>query len=298
MDAISIKEVSLNYGQRRGVENINLTVRPGEIFGFLGPNGAGKSTTIRILMGLLRANSGAAKIRGLDCWSQSAEIKQRVGYLPGDVRLYPWLTANRALQIVSEIRNSSGVKTIGNQLLERFQLETDVPVRKMSRGMRQKLGIVLALAHQPSVLILDEPTSGLDPLMCEEIYRCLKEAAATGATVFFSSHTLAEVELLCERVAIVRAGKIIADEKLEVLRGHSRRSVTLRFSRDFEATNLEVPPFLELTEQSNSIWRGELLGTTPQLVKWAAALELQDLEVGPQSLESLFRRYYSPQETM
>jgi ABC-2 type transport system ATP-binding protein len=298
MDAISIQQLSLHYGPRRGIEDVDLSVNAGEIFGFLGPNGAGKSTTIRILMGLLRANSGAAKIQGLDCWSQSAEIKRRVGYLPGDVRLYPWLTANNALQIVSEIRNSAGVKIAGNQLLERFQLETDVPVRKMSRGMRQKLGIVLALAHQPSVLILDEPTSGLDPLMCEELYRCLKEAAATGATVFFSSHTLAEVELLCERVAIVRAGKIIADEKLEVLRGHSRRAVTLRFARGFEACNLEVPPFLELTEQSNSVWRGELVGTTPQLVKWAAALELQDLEVGPPSLESLFRRYYSPQETV
>jgi ABC-2 type transport system ATP-binding protein len=294
MDAISITEVSLNYGQRRGVENINLTVRPGEIFGFLGPNGAGKSTTIRVLMGLLRANHGKAKILNLDCWNESADIKRQVGYLPGDVRLYSWMTGKHALQISSEIRQSQDVNREGQQLLKRFQLEPNVPVSKMSKGMRQKLGIVLALAHRPSVLILDEPTSGLDPLMCEELYRCLREATTSGATIFFSSHTLAEVELLCERVAIVRAGRMIADEKLEVLRSHSRRSVTIRFKRDFGLSKQAVPAFLELSEQSNSVWRGELVGTTPQLIKWAAELELQDLEVGPPSLDSLFRRYYTP----
>jgi ABC-2 type transport system ATP-binding protein len=296
VNAISIKGLTLRYGQRRGIENIDLSVKGGEIFGFLGPNGAGKSTTIRILMGLLRANNGEASIRGFDCWSCSAQLKQIIGYLPGDLRLYPWLTASNALQIVSEIRRNSDVKIEGSRLLERFELEANLPVRKMSRGMRQKLGIVLAFAHKPCVLILDEPTSGLDPLMCEVLYRCLKEAAASGTTVFFSSHTLSEVELLCERVAIVRSGRIIADETLQVLRSHSRRAVTVRFSPIFESKKLPVPPFLEIIERSDFVWRGELIGSTQQLVKWAAEVDLQDLEVGPPSLESLFRRYYAQEE--
>jgi ABC-2 type transport system ATP-binding protein len=296
VDAISIKGLTLRYGQRRGVEDIDLNVKAGEILGFLGPNGSGKSTTIRILMGLLRANSGSARIQGLECWSQSAEIKKIVGYLPGDVRLYPWFTANRALQIVSEIRGSQAVKLEGYRLLERFQLEANVPVRKMSRGMRQKLGIVLALAHKPSMLILDEPTSGLDPLMCDVLYRYLKEVAAEGATVFFSSHTLSEVEMLCERVAIIRSGRIIADEMLEVLRSHSRRAVTLRFPHQSEFKALSVPPFLNIFDRGDFVWRGELLGTPQQLLKWAVEIDLQDLEVASPSLESLFHSYYTPME--
>lgn len=296
MDAISIKQLSLHYGQRRGVEEMDLTVNGGEVLGFLGPNGAGKSTTIRVLMGLLCANSGKASIQGLDCWSQSAEIKQSVGYLPGDVRLYPWFTAKRALRIVSEIRQSAVVTTEGLQLLERFQLDGDVPVRRMSRGMRQKLGIVLALAHKPNVLILDEPTSGLDPLVCEELYRCLREAAATGVTVFFSSHTLSEVEILCDRVAIVRSGKIVADEKIDSLRKRASRAVTIRFHQDSLVNEIEPPDCLLIEDRTAKVWRGEVLGMTSELIAWAAQQKIDDIEISPPSLETLFHRYYLPSE--
>jgi ABC-2 type transport system ATP-binding protein len=295
--AINIQQLSRHYGQRRGIEDVNLSVHAGEIFGFLGPNGAGKTTTIRILMGLLHANSGVATIQGLDCWSHSAEIKRSVGYLPGDVRLYPWMTGKNALAIVGDIRGRALIEDSGRELLERFQLDDNVPVRKMSRGMRQKLGLVLALAHRPQLLILDEPTSGLDPLMCDELYRYLREAAASGTTVFFSSHTLSEVELLCERVAIVREGRIVAAESIDVLRRKSRRSVTLRFLPGVNVEHGEPPDFLEITDRTSSIWRGELTGTTPQLVAWAAGQPLEDLEVSPPSLESLFRRYYTAEDS-
>ncbi len=296
MEVLSAQQLTRNYGQRRGIEAVDLSVNAGEIFGFLGPNGAGKTTTIRILLGLLRPSHGVARILGLDCWSQSAFIKQQVGYLPGDVRLYPWFTGKNALKIVGDIRGQDDVRQRGRALLERFQLGENVPVRKMSRGMRQKLGIVLALAHNPRLLILDEPTSGLDPLMCDELYRCLHEAAAVGTTVFFSSHTLSEVELLCERVAIVRAGRIVADETMAALRRRAQRAVTLRFLPNSGSETLQPPDFLEIEDRTELVWRGEITGPTSQLVAWAARQPLEDLEISPPSLESLFRRYYQPRE--
>jgi ABC-2 type transport system ATP-binding protein len=298
MDVISIDQLTYNYGRRRGIEEVSLAVKAGEIFGFLGPNGAGKTTTIRILLGLLRSTGGTARILNLDCWSQSAEIKQQVGYLPGDLRLYSWFTASNALQILCAVRGQSDVLKRGREFVERFQLDEKVPVRKMSRGMRQKLGIVLALAHNPRLLILDEPTSGLDPLMCDVLYDCLRKAAATGTTVFFSSHTLSEVELLCERVAIVRAGQIVADESMDVLRRRAHRIITLRFASDSNYSSFETPSFLEIKERTPFLWRGELIGTTQQLIAWAATMPIDELEIGPPSLDSLFRRYYEPEEAV
>lgn len=292
---ISVRQLSRHYGQRRGIEAVDLSVQAGEIFGFLGPNGAGKTTTIRVLLGFLRPTHGAASIFNLDCWSQSATIKQQVGYLPGDLRLYPWFNGRNALQIVGAIRGIDKEQQRGRELLARFRLDEDVPVSKMSRGMRQKLGIVLALAHNPRLVILDEPTSGLDPLMCDELYRCLRERASEGATIFFSSHTLSEVELLCERVAIVRAGRIVADETMDALRRRAHRSVFLRFRSD-ATTNIEPPDFLNIEQRTGQTWHCELTGTTPQLVAWAAGQPLEDLEVSPPSLESLFRRYYQLEE--
>ena len=228
MSIIRTEQLSRRYGRRLGVDSIDLKIGPGETFGFLGPNGSGKTTTIRLLMGFLRANAGRASIFDLDCWQQSAMVKRDIGYLPGDLRLYPWLTAESALRLVGKVRGVD-LRPHGGELAERFRLEMNVRVEKMSRGMRQKLGIILAMAHQPRLLILDEPTSGLDPLMQEELANTIRESVAVGHTVFFSSHTLSEVECLCDRVAIVREGRIIADERMQSLRAQARRGVELEF---------------------------------------------------------------------
>ena len=226
MAVIEINNLTKCYGTRRGIQNIGLSVKPGEIFGFLGPNGAGKSTTIRVLLGFLRATSGTARILGHDCWARSATVRQHVGYVPGDVRLYSWLTLHQALKFVGEVRNSDTLRH-GTELAERFDLEPDLPVRKMSRGNRQKLALVLALAHRPQVAILDEPTSGLDPLMQNVLMEYMREMVNEGRTVFFSSHTLSEVETSCERVAIIRDGVIVACDELETLRRHAPRVVRI-----------------------------------------------------------------------
>jgi ABC-2 type transport system ATP-binding protein len=291
MSIITTEQLSRRYGRRVGVDTVNLDVREGEIFGFLGPNGAGKTTTIRLLLGFLRPTLGRASICGLDCWLESPRIKREVGYLPGDLRLYPWITGQTALKIIGRVRGAD-LRADGADLADRFQLEMNLRVRKMSRGMRQKLGLIMALVHKPRLLILDEPSSGLDPLMQAELSDCLRELASVGHTVFFSSHTLSEVETLCDRVAIVRQGHIIADETLQSLRGRARRNVELVFPDRETAARVQLPRFLQLDRRDGCQCFCELEGPTPPLIGWAAQQAIEDISISQPDLESLFRKFY------
>ncbi len=288
---IQAERLTRYYGSRVGVSNIDLEIPPGQVFGFLGPNGAGKTTTIRLLLGFLRPSSGRATIMSRDCWNERARICQQVGYLPGDVRLYPWFTARRALRISGLIRHRR-LWQFGHELCERFSLEPTLPVRKMSRGMRQKLGLILTLAHKPQVLILDEPTSGLDPLVQDELLRLLKSLAHEGHTIFFSSHTLHEVEQLCDQIAIVNKGQIVANESLASLRKQASRSVTIVFSAASIAQSIEPPSVLRVESRLGAQWDCELIGSPQPLIAWAAAQPLADLTIGPANLELVFRRFY------
>jgi ABC-2 type transport system ATP-binding protein len=288
---ISARHLTLSYGDRRGIRDVNLEVSAGEIFGFLGPNGAGKSTTIRVLLGFLRASSGSASIFGQDCWSRSAIIKQNVGYVPGDVRLYPWLTARRGFQLLSEVRGEKLLQA-GLELAERFQLEPDLPVRKMSRGNRQKVALVLALVHRPRLVILDEPTSGLDPLMQDTLIACLREMAKAGHTVFFSSHTLSEVEAICDRVAIVRDGSIVSDESLSDMKQQAPRSVVLTFRDDESAATVVLPEAARLQQRAGPTVKLLLHGTAAEFLRWASQQTLVDISIGVPDLETLFRQFY------
>jgi ABC-2 type transport system ATP-binding protein len=291
MSIIRTEQLSKRYGQRIGIDSANLNVDEGEIFGFLGANGAGKTTAIRLLLGFLRPTHGRATIFGLDCWRASAPIKRDVGYLPGDLRLYPWLTGQRALKIVGQVRGLD-LRASGAELAKRFQLEMDLRVRKMSRGTRQKLGLVMALAHKPRLLILDEPTSGLDPVMQAVLADHLQELASGGHTVFFSSHTLREVETLCDRVAIVRQGRVIADKTLQALRARARRTVELVFADEAAAARAPLPDFLQSVRRDGRKLHCELEGPAPPLVHWAAQQPIADITISPPDLESLFRKFY------
>ena len=270
---------------------MSLRIDEGSLFGFLGPNGSGKTTTIRVLVGLLRPSEGRASLFGRDCWRAGRRIRDDVGYLPGDLRLYPTWTGDQFLKLFGLIRRRD-IATPGRDLAERFSLDMAVPVRKMSRGMRQKLGLLLALAHEPRLLILDEPTASLDPLMQEVLLCHLRTLAGKGHTVFFSSHTLSEVERLCDRVAILREGRLVADETLETLRGRARRRFTIRWVHVKDAAGVKPPAFLAVDERRNRTWDGSLTGQTPQLVRWAATQPIEDLTIGHPDLDSLFRRYY------
>jgi len=296
VSVIATNRLTKRYGRRLGIDDVSLDIREGEIFGFLGPNGAGKTTTIRLLLGFLRPSGGRARVFDLDAWHDGPRIKREIGYLPGDLRLYPWMTATTALKIVSRVRGTDLIRP-GLDLADRFRLEAALPVRKMSRGTRQKLGLLLAVAHKPRLLVLDEPTSGLDPLMRQELAALLRELASEGHTIFFSSHTLSEVEQLCDRVAIVREGRIVADETLQSLRSRAPRIVTLVFDDAELARQLEAPDFLSVVQRTGDGWLCELTGPAPRLIRWIADHPIADVTISHPDLEHLFRDFYrSPEE--
>ncbi len=291
MAILETRKLGKRYGAKVGVEDVDLEIDAGTIFGFLGPNGAGKTTAIRLLLGFLRPTAGDARILGMDCWRQSHRIKRDVGYLAGDVRLYPWLTVNNALSIFSGAHGRD-LRAAGLSLAERFALDPEKPVRKMSRGMRQKLGLILALAHDSKLIVLDEPTSGLDPLMQLSLADLLRERAAAGSTVFFSSHTLSEVEQLCDRVAIVRAGRIVTNEPLDDMRRRARRRVEIRFSSEAAAAAAVPPDRLEIIEREGDRWHAELSGEAGDLTSWLAGRPVRDFTIGPPDLETIFHAFY------
>ena len=295
MSLIQLENLTRGYGRRRGVELVSLSVAEGVLFGFLGPNGAGKTTTIRVLLGFLRPGSGTARIFGLDCWRDSKAIKRDIGYLPGDLRLSEWMNGATALSIFGAVRGRD-LTGSGRELAGTFDLDLRVKVRDMSRGMRQKLGLILALAHAPRLLVLDEPTSALDPLMQQVLHDHLRHLSAAGHTVFFSSHSLGEVEQLCDRVAIVRDGALVADESLAALREKAGHDVTIRWKDESHALGLSPPDFLRLTRRDGAVWQGTLDGPAHRLVDFLAGKQVEELSIGRPDLESLFRRFYQHDE--
>jgi len=293
VSVIHLDNLTRRYGRRRGIERISLEIPEGALFGFLGPNGAGKTTTIRVLLGLLRPSGGSARIFGLDCWHDSKNIKREVGYLPGDLRLPVWLTAEKAFSIFGAVRRKN-IGPRGTELAERLDLDLRVKVREMSRGMCQKLGLILALAHAPRLLVLDEPTNSLDPLVQQLVHEILRNLARKGNTIFFSSHSLAEVEQLCERVAVVRDGELVADESLEKLRQRAGHEITIRWKDQSNGLTITPPPFLKLTIRDASLWQGSLDGPVTPLMDFLAGKSIEDLTIGRPDLETLFRRFYQP----
>jgi ABC-2 type transport system ATP-binding protein len=263
-------------------------VAAGTICGLLGPNGAGKTTTLRIALGLLRPDRGHLRVLGMDCSSQSLEVRSKVGYLSADMRFYPWLTLRRALRIFSLLRRQDLTEP-GLQLAERLALEPDLAAGRMSRGNVQKLGLVLALAPRPEVLVLDEPSSGLDPLVQETFAELLLEAQRRGATVLLSSHTFSEVGRLCQTVAVVKDGRVVAHQPLSVFRARAARQVVLTFSADIPE---EAPPGLLVQHRGGNIWRGRWSGDTGPLLQWCAAQQIADIEISGAVLDDAFLDLY------
>lgn len=288
--AIQLQGLTRSYGARRGISDVTMNVPEGSLYGFLGPNGAGKTTAIRVLLGFLQPTRGDAKALGLDCWRDSARIKQDVGSIPGDLRLWPWLTGHSALSLFGRVRGRD-LRGSGRALADELELDLSVRVRRMSRGMRQKLGLILALAHQPRLLILDEPTTALDPLMQDRLHAILRRMAAKGHTVFFSSHTLSEVEDLCERVAIVKDGRIVADGTLESLRADTGYAVSWRV-REGEEVVLPVLAGLSVERIGPTVYAGSYVGPARELIVQLSTLAIEDVSITRMDLETLFRRYY------
>ncbi|HEX2647410.1 MAG TPA: ABC transporter ATP-binding protein [Candidatus Dormibacteraeota bacterium] len=232
--AIRTTGLTKDYGSHRGLFELELQVQPQEVFGYLGPNGSGKTTTIRLLMGMIRPSAGSAYIFGLDCFRESVEVKRRVGYLPGDVPQFGSLRGSEVVAYLGGMRGGVDRGTV-RRLAERFELDLSRRFREYSSGNKQKLAILLAFMHRPELLILDEPTSGLDPLNQQEFYALLREARDDGATVFLSSHVLSEVQRVCDRVGIIRAGSLVRVAPLDELRdAHGDSSLEDVFLSYFE----------------------------------------------------------------
>jgi ABC-2 type transport system ATP-binding protein len=298
-DAPAIETTALSKtfpGGIRALDGLDLRVERGEVFGFLGPNGAGKSTTIRLLLDLIRPTAGTASLLGHDCRIASVEVKRQVGYVPGDLRLFDRLTGREQLDSLARLRGSVDAE-LRQTLLERFEVVLDRPIRELSKGNRQKLGIVQAFMHAPSVVVLDEPTSGLDPILQKEFRALLRESAAMGTTVFLSSHSLDEVQHVADRVAIIRDGTLIDVDSVERLREHALRHVTITF-----AEAADPHPFASLQGVRVKEAKGAVLQlTAPEtsidgIVKAAARHRLVDLVSAPADLEEIFLELYRRDE--
>ncbi|HEV2998091.1 MAG TPA: ABC transporter ATP-binding protein [Solirubrobacteraceae bacterium] len=291
MPAIETERLTKFYGSRRGVEEITIAVEQGEVFGFLGPNGAGKTTTIRALLDLLHPTSGSARIFGLDSRSESVAIRARLGNLPGDFGYGKLATGREAVSLLARLRGLSGIGRAA-ELAERFRADLERPMGQLSRGNRQKIGLILAVFHRPDLLILDEPTSGLDPLMQEEFLALVREERERGCAVFLSSHELDEVERVCDRVGIIREGRLVAVERVSELLGKTPRRVSVQFAERVDPAALRELPGVSDLEAAGERVRFRFAGEIDPLLKAIARHTLLDLELARPTLEEVFLTYY------
>ena len=290
MDAVVTYRLRKRYGPREVLHGIDLHVPAGSLYGFLGPNGAGKTTTIRVMLGLLRSSGGTAVVLGQDSWRDGAALRAQVGYLPGDLRLYDHLSGRATLTMLDAARGTRSGAEI-KRMADAFDLDLDRRVREYSRGMKQKLGLIQALMHHPKLLVLDEPTVSLDPLVREVLCAELRRVAGEGRTVLFSSHTLSEVEQLCDWVGILREGRLIEQARVESLRARAVRRVEVVFSAGGPMPTL--PEELRVSQRGNDCLVGSWNGPVPSLLAWLARSPVRDVTVAPPDLEDLFLAYYS-----
>jgi ABC-2 type transport system ATP-binding protein len=289
-DVVAIEGLTKSFGSTLALDGLELTVRTGEVHGFLGPNGAGKSTTIRILLGLLRADGGTARLLGGDPWHDVAELHRRLAYIPGDVTLWPGLSGGEVIDLLGGMRGGLDPKR-RQELLERFELDPTKKARTYSKGNRQKVALVAALAADVELLLLDEPTSGLDPLMEAEFRTCVAEER--GRTVLLSSHILAEVEALCERVTIIRHGRVVESGTLADLRHLTRTSIQAELAEPPAADGLAALPGVHDLEVDGVRVRCQVdTAELDGLLRALTASGVRSLVSQPPTLEELFLRHY------
>jgi ABC-2 type transport system ATP-binding protein len=289
---IQTENLSKAYSRSRlALENLNLEVRQGEIFGYLGPNGAGKTTTIKLLLDLIRPSSGHVRIFGKDVSTDSVEIRRRIGFLPAELALWDNQTAMNIVRYFASVRGGVDMAYV-RQLAERLEFDLNKKMRAYSTGNKRKIGLILALMHKPELLVLDEPSSGLDPLMQQTFNQMMLEARDEGRTVFLSSHVLSEVQAICDRVGILRQGKLEAVERVDKLTHVDFRWITVRFREPFAASNLvNVPGATEVKLNGNTL-KLRLTGDFDPLLRAIDGQYVEDLRVQEPTLEEIFLNYY------
>jgi ABC-2 type transport system ATP-binding protein len=291
--AIAVRDLAKSYGVVHAVRGISFDVARGEIFGFLGLNGAGKTTTIRILLDLIRPTRGSAQLFGFDCQTASRDARRQVGYMPGELGIYPDMTGSDLLDLMAQLSGATIDSNRRFALVDRLELaRADLrrPLRAYSTGMKRKLGLVQAMQGDPPLLILDEPTEGLDPLVQQALHELLNELRGRGRTIFMSSHVLSEVERLCDRVGVIRDGEIVLLSTVEEARRRSGRTVTIAFARPVDA--VELPAGMTIVDRAPERWRVRVEHEIGPLVPILARLPVRDLAIAEPALEDVLRSFY------
>ncbi len=288
---VEVRELTKRYGRARGCKDVSFDVERGTVFGFLGPNGAGKSTIIRTLLDFQRPTSGEARLFGLDSVRDSVAIHRRSGYLPGDLVLFEQLSGRDHLRLLGRPRGGLST-TVVAELAERFKVELDRPVRQLSKGNRQKVGLMLAFAHEPELVVLDEPSSGLDPLIQEQFHLLLRELADSGRTVVLSSHVLDEVQRVADRITVIREGKVVVTDTIAALQAKVPRRVTLRFDGVIDPHRFASIAGVQVVDSGRHHVDLKVLGAVDPVVKAAAELTTVEVVAAPADLEELFLSFY------
>ena len=289
---IETHDLTKYYGSTRGIEGVDLEVQQGEVFGFLGPNGAGKTTTIRLILDLIRPSSGTAQVFSLDARRDATRVHARTGYMSAELALYDGLTGTEMLQYAANLRGGVDWRFVEG-LAERLDCDLSRPIRTLSTGNKHKVGLINALMHQPELLILDEPTSGLDPIMQREFHRMLDEVRAEGRTVFLSSHILPEVEAVCDRVGIIREGRLVTVLQVEALKESALNDLEFHFAAEVPADEFASLPGVREVTAEGTVVRCTVVGSVDAVVKAAARHEVIDLISHERSLEQVFLAYYT-----
>lgn len=290
MSMIEVNHLTKKFGDFYSIQNVHLQIPKGEVFGFLGPNGAGKSTTIRHLMGFLQPTEGSCFINGLNCREASATIQQVVGYLPGEIAFIDKMTGKQFIHFIAKLRGMNDY-THAEELMHFFELDASRLIKKMSKGMKQKVGLVCAFMHHPEIVILDEPTSGLDPLMQTKFIEFILAEKDKGTTIFMSSHMIEEVEKTCDRVAIINAGKIVATETITDLKKRKSKKYMLEFQDEQELTRFLDEEYV-LERISSTKVMITIMGDLQAFLHTLSNYKIIDLDVISQSLEDIFMHYY------
>jgi len=290
-DVILAEHLTKSYGRQRGVVDLDFGVHPGEVFGYLGPNGAGKTTTIRTMLDMIRPTSGRISVLGLDSRADATQIHRRTGYLPGEMTLYERLTGAEYLRHLAELRGGVDDR-YPIELAERLSCDLSMRIRSLSHGNKRKVALIQAFMHRPELLVLDEPTQGLDPLVQMEFHRLIEEVRVEGRTVFLSSHVMPEVERLCDRVAIIREGRLVAVEDVGDLKARAVRSISIHFEGRVPASAFEALPSVREVVAQGDVLHVTVAGPVDAVVKEAARHEVVDLQSHEPSLEDIFLTYY------
>ena len=295
--SIEIKNLIKYYGRVQALKGVTFSVEQGEIFGFLGPNGAGKTTTIRCMLDLIRPQAGSIRVLGQNPQEEAVKVRQHIGYLPGELNFDSNMKVSNALRYFGELRGNQIDWNYVVDLAKRMELDLNISIKNLSKGNKQKVGVVQALMHKPALVILDEPTSGLDPLMQQEVYRLLRQAREEGATIFFSSHILNEVETLADRVAIIRNGVIIEEAEPHDLGTMEMRHIRVKFFQPQSEESLsKIAGISGMIRERRNLYTFQVEGEVDAFIKSLAGYQVSDIEVERPSLEEVFLAYYAGKE--